>query len=66
LFCFSFQADGSLQRLANESLILEATFGHYFDLVIVNNDIDATIQRLEITMEEIHDLAQWVPVSWIY
>ncbi|OWA52889.1 Peripheral plasma membrane protein CASK [Hypsibius exemplaris] len=59
-------ADGSLQRLANESFNLESSFGHYFDLVIVNNDIDATIQRLEVTMEEIHDQAQWVPVSWIY
>ncbi|XP_055344173.1 peripheral plasma membrane protein CASK-like isoform X2 [Paramacrobiotus metropolitanus] len=58
--------DGSLQRLANESVVLEATFGHYFDLVLVNNDIDMTIQRLETTMEDIHSQAQWVPVSWVY
>ncbi|GAU89371.1 hypothetical protein RvY_01927 [Ramazzottius varieornatus] len=59
-------ADGSLQRLANESVMLEAAFGHYFDLVIVNNDIDRTIRQLEHTMEDIHEQPQWVPVTWVY
>ncbi|KAH9512362.1 hypothetical protein Btru_039322 [Bulinus truncatus] len=45
--------DSSLERLANESKILEKAYGHFFDLKIVNNDIEETIQTLERAIEEI-------------
>ncbi|XP_064615680.1 peripheral plasma membrane protein CASK-like [Liolophura sinensis] len=58
--------DGSLERLAEESEQLEKAYGHYFDLRIVNNDIDETIETLEKSFEEVNASPQWVPVSWIY
>ncbi|XP_055869214.1 peripheral plasma membrane protein CASK-like isoform X5 [Biomphalaria glabrata] len=58
--------DSSLERLANESKLLEKAYGHFFDLKIVNNDIEETIQTLEKAIEEICSTPQWVPVSWVY
>lgn len=59
-------ADESLQRLAKESDVLRQTYGHLFDLTIVNNDIDDTIRLLEDALERLHKTSQWVPVSWVY
>ncbi|VDO94971.1 unnamed protein product [Soboliphyme baturini] len=58
--------DGSLERLLRESELLRQAFGHYFDYIIVNNDIDETIKHLETLMEKLHICPQWVPVSWVY
>ncbi len=45
--------DGSLERLARESELLEQAYGHYFDLKIINNDIEDTIRTLEQAIEEV-------------
>ncbi|XP_064614750.1 peripheral plasma membrane protein CASK-like isoform X3 [Liolophura sinensis] len=58
--------DGSLERLARESEQLEKAYGHYFDLKIVNNDIEETIAILEKSIKEVCSTPQWVPVSWVY
>uniref|UniRef100_A0A0N4Z7B8 MAGUK p55 subfamily member 6-like n=1 Tax=Parastrongyloides trichosuri TaxID=131310 RepID=A0A0N4Z7B8_PARTI len=58
--------DGSLERLLKESEILRQAFGHLFDYVIYNNDIDETIKQLEVIMEKLNVTPQWVPVSWVY
>ncbi|XP_058791151.1 peripheral plasma membrane protein CASK isoform X3 [Phymastichus coffea] len=58
--------DGSLERLAKESDMLRQAYGHFFDLTIVNNDIDETIAQLEDAIERLHTTPQWVPVSWVY
>ncbi|XP_048240911.1 peripheral plasma membrane protein CASK-like isoform X6 [Haliotis rufescens] len=58
--------DGSLERLARESELLEKAYGHYFDYKIVNNDIDETIRTLEKAIEDVSATQQWVPVSWVY
>ncbi|ELW65823.1 Peripheral plasma membrane protein CASK, partial [Tupaia chinensis] len=43
--------DESLQRLQKESDILQRTYAHYFDLTIINNEIDETIRHLEEAVE---------------
>ncbi|XP_022919470.1 peripheral plasma membrane protein CASK isoform X2 [Onthophagus taurus] len=58
--------DGSLERLAKESEMLRKAYGHYFDLCIVNNDIDETIGALETAIEKAQTTPQWIPVSWVY
>eukprot|EP00105_Crassostrea_gigas_P045095 XP_019929243.1 PREDICTED: peripheral plasma membrane protein CASK isoform X12 [Crassostrea gigas] len=60
------QEDISLERLATESELLEKAYGHYFDLKIVNNDIDETIRKLEQAIDQVSTTSQWVPVSWVY
>uniref|UniRef100_A0A8B9XI65 Peripheral plasma membrane protein CASK n=2 Tax=Bos mutus grunniens TaxID=30521 RepID=A0A8B9XI65_BOSMU len=58
--------DESLQRLQKESDILQRTYAHYFDLTIINNEIDETIRHLEEAVEHVCTAPQWVPVSWVY
>ncbi|KAL4219999.1 hypothetical protein ACF0H5_020410 [Mactra antiquata] len=60
------QEDGSLERLAKESELLEKAYGHYFDFKIVNNDISETIILLEQAINDVCSTEQWVPVSWVY
>uniref|UniRef100_A0A915Q2I2 PDZ domain-containing protein n=1 Tax=Setaria digitata TaxID=48799 RepID=A0A915Q2I2_9BILA len=58
--------DGSLERLLRESEILRQAFGHLFDYIILNNDIDETIRQLELVVEKLNACPQWVPVSWTF
>ncbi|XP_017164672.1 peripheral plasma membrane protein CASK [Poecilia reticulata] len=58
--------DESLQRLQKESEILQKTYAHYFDMTIINNEIDETIRHLEESMDLVCTSSQWVPVSWVY
>ncbi|XP_047531585.1 peripheral plasma membrane protein CASK isoform X6 [Vanessa atalanta] len=58
--------DGSLEVLARESDQLRRTYGHYFDMSIVNNDIDDTLGQLEAALARMRSSPQWVPVSWVY
>ncbi|XP_072283093.1 peripheral plasma membrane protein CASK isoform X2 [Pyxicephalus adspersus] len=62
----SISEDESLQRLQKESEILQRTYAHYFDLTIINNEIDETIRHLEEAIELVCTAPQWVPVSWVY
>lgn len=66
ILSLSFQYDGSLEVLVRESEQLRRTYGHYFDLTIVNNDIDDTLSQLESALVRLRSTPQWVPVSWVY
>jgi len=46
--------------------MLSQSFGHLFDLILVNNDIDETIRQLERVVEKLSATPQWVPISWVY
>ena len=52
--------DGSLERLVRESDLLRTTYGHFFDLSIVNNDIEETIRILQRTVNSLCTQPQWV------
>ncbi|EUB63700.1 Peripheral plasma membrane protein CASK [Echinococcus granulosus] len=58
--------DGSLERLARESQLLEQHFEHFFDMKIVNNDMEETIKKLQAGIEELQTRPQWIPVTWVY
>lgn len=45
---------------------MQRTYAHYFDLTIINNEIDETIRHLEEAIELVCTASQWVPVSWVY
>uniref|UniRef100_H2ZK21 Peripheral plasma membrane protein CASK n=1 Tax=Ciona savignyi TaxID=51511 RepID=H2ZK21_CIOSA len=62
----SLEEDESLDRLQKESELLREAYQHYFDITIVNNDIDQTINALEAAIEKVCSSEQWVPVSWVY
>lgn len=65
-FAFYLWQDGSLERLVRESELLKQNYGHFFDLSIINNDIEETIRILQRRVNNLCSQSQWVPVSWVY
>ncbi|XP_056405292.1 MAGUK p55 subfamily member 2 isoform X3 [Hyla sarda] len=59
-------SDGELLRIIEESERLQQAYGHYFDLSLVNSDLDETFQELQTALEKLRTEPQWVPVSWVY
>jgi len=57
--------DEGLSTLQHESDLLKGAYQHYFDLTIVNNDIDRTIATLENAIDSIASTDQWIPVTWV-
>ncbi|XP_022258358.1 peripheral plasma membrane protein CASK-like, partial [Limulus polyphemus] len=56
--------DGSLERLVKESDLLQQVYGHFFDLTIVNSNIDKTIETLEKQMEDINETPSYLPITY--
>lgn len=49
-----------------ESSQIERTYKHYFDIIIVNDNMDETYNKLRKAIESLSTESQWVPVSWVY
>ena len=58
--------DASVARLLKDSKSLEKAYRHWFDLTIVNNDIEQTIETLLHAVSTANSSPQWIPVSWVY
>ncbi|MBN3303407.1 EM55 protein, partial [Amia calva] len=56
----------SLQQIQKESDEIFSTYGHYFDLTLVNNDVEESVKGVEEAIEHVGSTPQWVPVSWVY
>ena len=44
---------------------IEELFGHYFDLVIINDDYEKSYKALTRKVEELNKEPQWVPIEWL-
>ncbi|TSO05455.1 MAGUK p55 subfamily member 6 [Bagarius yarrelli] len=58
--------DVDLKKRLDESARIEQTYRHYFDLSIVNDNLDTTFETLQETLDKLFTEPQWVPVSWVY
>ncbi|XP_074513397.1 MAGUK p55 subfamily member 2a isoform X1 [Sebastes fasciatus] len=58
--------DEELQRTCDESTKIQAAFGHYFDLGIVNDNLDETYRTVKAALETVSKNPQWVPVTWVF
>uniref|UniRef100_A0A8C4I6C0 55 kDa erythrocyte membrane protein n=1 Tax=Dicentrarchus labrax TaxID=13489 RepID=A0A8C4I6C0_DICLA len=56
----------NLQMIQKESDAISTTYRHFFDVVLVNNDVDESVKGVEEAMERAISTPQWVPVSWVY
>ncbi|CAJ1064314.1 kDa erythrocyte membrane protein [Xyrichtys novacula] len=56
----------NLLMIQKESDAIAATYRHFFDVVLVNNDVDESVKGVEEAMELATSTPQWVPVSWVY
>lgn len=58
--------EADLKRTVDESCRIQRSYGHYFDLSLVNDNLERTFQQLQEAMEKLRSEPQWVPVSWVY
>lgn len=41
-------------------------YNHYFDLTIVNDNLDKAFEKLQAAVEKLRMEQQWVPITWVY
>ncbi|XP_060721917.1 MAGUK p55 subfamily member 6b [Tachysurus vachellii] len=58
--------DEDLKKRVDESARIQQTYRHYFDLIIVNNNLDTAFKTLQAVLDKLNSEPQWVPVSWVY
>ncbi|TSK34750.1 MAGUK p55 subfamily member 6 [Bagarius yarrelli] len=46
--------------------LLTRAYSHYFDLTIVNDNLDKAFEKLQAAVEQLCTEPQWVPVNWVY
>ncbi|XP_056393899.1 55 kDa erythrocyte membrane protein isoform X1 [Hyla sarda] len=56
----------ALQKLRADSEALRVRYAQYFDLTLVNNDVEQTVQDLLGALDAACASSQWVPVTWVY
>ncbi|MEQ2185092.1 hypothetical protein GOODEAATRI_014696 [Goodea atripinnis] len=59
-------SDSELKRTVDESERIKRAYGHYFDLCIVNDGLEAAFRSLRLALEKLSMENQWVPVSWVF
>ncbi|KFW80770.1 MAGUK p55 subfamily member 2 [Manacus vitellinus] len=58
--------EADAQRTVEESSRIQRGYGHYFDLSLINDDLERTFRRLREAMDHLRVQPQWVPVTWVY
>ncbi|XP_075429222.1 55 kDa erythrocyte membrane protein isoform X2 [Ascaphus truei] len=56
----------ALQKLHADSEQLRSRYAQHFDLTLVNNGVEQTVQNLLDAFNTACTSPQWVPVSWVY
>lgn len=62
----SFSQDVDLKKTVDESARIQRAYRHYFDLIIVNDNLDCAFEKLQSAVDQLCTEPQWVPVSWVY
>ena len=55
-----------LRDMVDKAREMEETYGHYFDKMIVNTDLERTFDELRQAIDKLDVEAQWVPASWVH
>ncbi|XP_069941248.1 protein PALS2 isoform X2 [Cherax quadricarinatus] len=62
----SLYEEDDFKRTMEESAKLQRAYDKYFDLIIVNNDLNETFQEIMDAIDRLETEPQWVPVTWVY
>lgn len=57
--------DTELRAVIEEARVLDLQYGHLFDDVIINSNLDQCFQQLSMLCEKLRTEPQWVPVEWL-
>nr|XP_036846500.1 MAGUK p55 subfamily member 6 [Manis javanica] len=58
--------DSDLKKTVDESARIQRAYNHYFDLIIINDNLDKAFEKLQTAIEKLRMEPQWVPISWVY
>ncbi|KTG48004.1 hypothetical protein cypCar_00041393, partial [Cyprinus carpio] len=56
----------AVQNIQKESDAILSAYRHFFDEMLINNDVDESVKGVEEAIERASSTPQWVPVSWVY
>lgn len=62
----SLSQETDLKKTVDESARIKRAYSHYFDLTIVNDNLDKAFEKLQAAVEQLCTEPQWVPVNWVY
>ncbi|VDN54692.1 unnamed protein product [Dracunculus medinensis] len=57
--------DDQLKLILNEGKMIEQQYGHLFDKIIVNVDLDRSLNELKELVQRLETEPQWVPSFWL-
>ncbi|VDP35345.1 unnamed protein product [Soboliphyme baturini] len=57
--------EDELKAIVAEAKKAEEQFGHYFDKVIVNYDLEQSFHELRLVIHRLESEPQWVPSVWL-
>lgn len=60
------KTEREFRKTLDESASIEKQYKHYFDMGMVNDNMNETYNRLRKIIETLSTEPQWVPVSWVY
>lgn len=60
------EQDVDLRKTVDESARIQRAYGHYFDLTVVNDNLDKAFESLQGAVDGLCSDPQWVPVNWVY
>lgn len=67
LWCsFSFYQDQDFEEMIVTAQLMENQYSHFFDLVIVNDDLASAFAKLRQALRKVEAETHWVPVSWTH
>lgn len=58
--------EDDFKRTIDESSRLERVYEKYFDITIINNDLNDTFDSIMASIDRLSTEPQWVPVTWVY
>jgi len=58
--------DVDLRKTVDESARIQRAYSHYFDLTVVNDNLDKAFEALRADVDTLCSEPQWVPVNWVY
>ncbi|KAI3358482.1 hypothetical protein L3Q82_014905 [Scortum barcoo] len=58
--------DVDLRKTVDESARIQRAYNHYFDLTIMNDNLDKAFETLQAAVDKLCSEPQWVPVNWVY
>jgi len=60
-----FSQEEELKEIIEKAREMEDKFGHYFDMIIINNDTERAYHQLLSEINSLEREPQWVPATWV-